>query len=401
MSPRCAAQVLAIWRRYGGRPIDRGARVGRAAAAALLALGLGARGAQAGADGAVALAVPSSPSVDPPPSAAPSDPAARAALVVELRACLVAATAAREAEAAARWAALEGLWAQPGAVARAAARGQVAQLVAELEGAKVRCANAAGVQVRAVSPPALEQARAWLAAPRPTLSPTDTGARVEGPMGYPTRLVPAGTYTIGCTPGQQPDCGGDEQPTRELTLSRWLFVGEVEVTQGLYAQLMGRNPAFHAGCGERCPVEQVSWFDALLFANALSKAEGLEECYRIKQNHVVWPQGTACLGYRLPTEAEWEVAARGGQDQRFAGAAEADPVAWTLTNSGGAPHPVGQKAPNGYGLFDMSGNLTEWVWDTYAATTYAEGPVTDPQGPRRADRQRPAGAARRQLAPRA
>ncbi len=362
-----------------GPPPPRAGRLwGAALAVAPLLVGLGSAGARAG--GAAEPALPHA-SADPSAESAPLDPARRAALLGELRTCLAAAAAEQEAAAAARWAALDGLRSQGGAVARAAARGQVAHLVTELEGAKVRCVNAAGGQVRPVRPPALDEARAWLAAPSPALSPADAGARVEGAAGYPTRLVPAGTFTIGCTPGQAAACGEDERPARVVTLSRWLFVGEVEVTQGLYARVMGRNPAFHTACGEACPVEQVSWFDALLFANALSKAEGLEECYRIKQNNVVWPQGTACLGYRLPTEAEWEVAARGGQDLAFAGSAEAEGVAWTWANSGGLPHPVGQKSANGYGLYDMTGNVTEWVWDTYAATTYAEGPATDPQGP--------------------
>jgi sulfatase modifying factor 1 len=218
------------------------------------------------------------------------------------------------------------------------------------------------------------------AAPDPSAA---AATAVASRPSYPLRPVPAGTYTIGCTKGQGGDCDDDEHP-HKVTLTRSIMVGETEVTQGLYAAVMGSNPAQFDTCGASCPVEGISWYDAIAFANALSALEGLEPCYVISGESVSWPQGRACLGYRLPTEAEWEVSARGGRDDKYAGGGDLGAVGWIDGNGVATTHPVGQKAANGYGLYDMSGNVFEWVWDWHGQ--YPSGESTDPSGPASGDR---------------
>ena len=155
-----------------------------------------------------------------------------------------------------------------------------------------------------------------------------------------------------------------------------------EVTQELYKSVMGENPSGFDG-EKNLPVECVSWYDAVVFCNRLSEQEGLEPAYSVDGETDVEEWGYSphkaaefkpeikwrknANGYRLPTVEEWQYAAKGGQNYKYSGSNDLDKVGWYGEIKGflpaGKPHPVAQKAPNGYGLYDMSGNVWEWCWD--------------------------------------
>ena len=199
------------------------------------------------------------------------------------------------------------------------------------------------------------------------------------------RRLSAGTFDVGCTAGQS-GCYTGESPVMPVTLTHDHWLGVTEVTQGQYQTMMGTNPSYFSSCGSDCPVEWVTWHMAAAFANAVSSDAGLTECYACSGSGADTTCSLAmdtylCDGYRLPTEAEWEGAARCGEDLLYAGSNTLDDVGWYYSNSSAQSHPVATKDPNACGLYDMSGNVLEWTGDWYDINYYTSSGRTDPTGP--------------------
>ncbi|WP_298648632.1 formylglycine-generating enzyme family protein [uncultured Proteiniphilum sp.] len=184
-------------------------------------------------------------------------------------------------------------------------------------------------------------------------------------------FVEGGTFTMGCTAEQGGDCEDDEKPAHEETLPTF-YMGKYEVTQKLWRAVMGSdlNRSYNSGC-EDCPAEHVSWNDAQEF---ISKLNILTD-----------------RNFRLPTEAEWEYAARGGKRSKgykYSGSNKIDEVAWYIDNyqkskygNKETTHPAGMKKPNELGLYDMSGNVWEWCSDWYTKEYYRNGKSVHPGWP--------------------
>jgi formylglycine-generating enzyme required for sulfatase activity len=186
--------------------------------------------------------------------------------------------------------------------------------------------------------------------------------------------IAAGSFSMGSILGD-----GDEAPVHTVTLTHDFWIGQTEVTQAQYQAGMGTNPSYYASCGTDCPVERVSWNMAAVYANALSAAEGLDLCYTSTGSDLVSSLGYNpynCEGYRLPTEAEWEYAAKAGGSYTYSGSSTIDDVAWYSGNSGSTTHAVAGKAANAWGLYDMSGNVWEWTNDNYLP--YSATAAVDP-----------------------
>ena len=189
--------------------------------------------------------------------------------------------------------------------------------------------------------------------------------------GYVMNLIPSGRFMMGSKSSEKKR-GKDEQE-HEVVLNHAFYIGKYEVSQQLWEKYLDNKSRFRS---PNNPVNNITFFDALTFANMVSTAHGLEQCYTITPQAAEWPKGLQCKGYRLPTEAEWEYAARAGQGELQQ--QDLDKYSWNKGNSGKELHPVGTKNPNGFGLYDTLGNVWEWVWDIYA--DYPKTEVIDPIG---------------------
>jgi formylglycine-generating enzyme required for sulfatase activity len=168
-----------------------------------------------------------------------------------------------------------------------------------------------------------------------------------------------------------------DAPLHEVVVSSFAMDRNL-VTQEQFQKLMGTNPSRWKG--DKNPVEQLRWSDAVRFCNKRSEAEGLQPCYDLTTMKCNYEAN----GYRLPTEAEWEYACRAGTTTAFFfgdNPAKLGDYAWFEKNSGGRPRPVGQKQPNPWGLYDMVGNVWEWCNDFYKVDYYQESPRENPRGP--------------------
>jgi len=183
--------------------------------------------------------------------------------------------------------------------------------------------------------------------------------------------IPSGSFQMGSEKGY-----GDEKPVHEVILDEF-WISATEITQAQYFEVMGKNPSEFKG--DNLPVEQVNWYDAVIFCNRLSEAAGIETCYNLR----TWKCDNTRNGFRLPTEAEWEYSARGGLQYEYG------------TNDGrlnkfnanynlelGQTNNVGSYENNPFGLFDMAGNVWEWCGDWYEYNYYKNSPKDNPQGPK-------------------
>ena len=204
------------------------------------------------------------------------------------------------------------------------------------------------------------------AAPPPAVKTITTSTGIE------MVLIPAGSFMMGSNSGDE-----DEKPAHNVAIAGF-YMDRYEVTQKAYESLMGTNPSKFKD--PQKPVERASWLSAIKYCNMRSIKEGLQPCYDLQTAECNF----SANGYRLPTEAEWEYACRAGTTGDFSfgdNPTELAANAWLKSNSGQSTHPVGQKPPNRWSLYDMYGNVAEWCNDRYGEKEYAAKAADNPRGP--------------------
>jgi formylglycine-generating enzyme len=200
--------------------------------------------------------------------------------------------------------------------------------------------------------------------------------QVKTQGGVEMLLLSGGTFVMGDNNGEV------DEPEHEVTVSPF-YIDVTPVTQREFMRLMGENPSKFPEAQQ--PVEQIRWSDAVRYCNERSREEGLEPAYDLTN----WTCNFEADGYRLPTEAEWEYAARAGTATAYFfgnDPAQLRIHAWFNDNAGDKPRPVGRRRPNPWGLHDITGNVWEWCNDFYQVDYYKESPKQDPRGPEAGDK---------------
>jgi formylglycine-generating enzyme required for sulfatase activity len=360
----------------------------------------------------VATPGPAKPGSDPPPGSEFDDVSAAVAqiqaaeelksrLEADLQACLDTESTKLHAAATADWAKLSPLraLAKTSEAGAKTAKAKVARYVEIYSAKQVQCSNDLGEQSRVLTPPEVAEAETWLRS-----SPGPQAAGGTNSIGMKFVSIAAGSFQMG-SPSSEKGHQSDETQHR-VKLSKSFLMATTEVTQKQWRSVMGSNPSEkdYKGVsliGNTLPVQNVSWEDAVKFANALSKKEGLRAAYRISGKSVSWNK--SANGYRLPTEAEWEYAARAGKHRLYAGTDSLSSVcryasvntaqskskfgwdwdAFPCEDGHLGAAPVGSFKPNAWGLYDMTGNVNVWCWDWYDKK-YG-GSSTDPVGAQSGD----------------